>query len=470
MCSLSTLARRPFRRSFNHGASSRSTEVGSLSFLVRRARLVVGLVSCQLSLHSRFPAFQSGVVAFCRPAFPLNSRDLLDFQCTSAVFCRQRPRQLDPCPGVRAPTAVARGPSLHRAKPSRRLHGRTDFRFLLSRRSRSETAPRSSQTSCSTRIRAGMPNSRRRMKPRLCPMPSFEDFPHLRSAFDDFEGERSSSTQPKSAPPSSKPSSSPDTVMTTLPTLTDILLGVSPPPWTLSAFIAFLSQNHCLETLEFTMDTQRYASTYAEMSSQEGRNNECTSAMWERLMQSYIIPCAVREVNIPAHVRDRLLGISSRPHPPPPSELDEAGRIIFELMNDSVLLPFLESFCPAPTEPFGQHQIPSSTDSFSISRSRHTMPALSTSASLQADLEGLTDDSDTNSPPPTTEPMTPPATPSTTNDWGFANSSGTIRNAVAAHNMGWKKMGAKLGFGRKSSSRRSTPTSSGSAQANRSSL
>lgn len=42
------------------------------------------------------------------------------------------------------------------------------------------------------------------------------------------------------------------------PNLREILANTSPPPWTLAAFMAYLSNNHCLETLEFTMDSGRF--------------------------------------------------------------------------------------------------------------------------------------------------------------------------------------------------------------------
>src|SRR4051794_20383280 len=44
------------------------------------------------------------------------------------------------------------------------------------------------------------------------------------------------------------------------PTLAEVLANAAPPPWTLSAFTGYLSQNHCLETLEFTLDANRYRS------------------------------------------------------------------------------------------------------------------------------------------------------------------------------------------------------------------
>ncbi|KAJ4857449.1 regulator of G protein signaling domain-containing protein [Trichoderma breve] len=247
--------------------------------------------------------------------------------------------------------------------------------------------------------------------------------PRPLSAFEDFN---ESSYTPYSRPTSfssSSEASSPRYNMTGRPpTLNEILLDTAPPPWTLSAFMAYLSQNHCMETLEFTLDAQRYASVYEQSladatSADDGRERVC--AWWEKLMQVYIVPCAPREVNIPAQVRDRLLRVPYGPNPPHPSELAEAGRIIYELMNDSVLVPFLHG----------------------------------------ADVEPLSADSEGNSPS-VTEPMTPPTTPPTS-EWTFSATHGGFHRAVAAHNKGWKKVGAKLGFNRKSSNRRTTPTSSG---------
>lgn len=228
------------------------------------------------------------------------------------------------------------------------------------------------------------------------------------------------------------------------PTLTEILLDTSPPPWTLSAFMAYLSQNHCMETLEFTLDSQRYAVFYDQLTAEDPpsrESNDRVCSWWEKLMQVYIIPCAPREVNIPARIRDNLLKVQSGPSPPHPSELNEAGRIVYELMNDSLLVPFLQSVAPMHLETSGDDGVRS--------------PRFHTHST---ELEGLTDDSDGTSPP-AMEPMTPPTTPPTS-DWGFQASPGGFQRAVAAHNKGWKKVGAKLGFTRRASSRRSTPTSS----------
>ncbi|KAJ6781900.1 hypothetical protein PWT90_11062 [Aphanocladium album] len=282
--------------------------------------------------------------------------------------------------------------------------------------------------------------------------------PRPSSAFEDFY-EIDTYSRPASEVFASRPGSPRYTMAAHQPpTLTEILLDVSPPPYTLTAFMAYLSQNHCMETLEFTLDAQRYANFYQELASEAesaADANARLSALWQKLMQVYIVPCAPREVNIPSRVRDRLLMTHYNPVPPHPSVLDEAGRIIYELMNDSLLVPFLESVAPLHAE-HSEEQVRSPRS--------HTTGKSRTSQNLE--FEGLTDDSEGNSPS-TNEPMTPPTTPPTTSDWGFHASPGGLQRAVAAHNKGWKKVGEKLGFTRKASSRRPNATSSSSGLGSR---
>src|ERR1700712_5657694 len=65
------------------------------------------------------------------------------------------------------------------------------------------------------------------------------------------------------------------------PTLQEVLSNTAPPPWTLSAFMAYLSQNHCLETLEFTMDANRYSKHYKEMVEKEAQTPYSPQIMQE---------------------------------------------------------------------------------------------------------------------------------------------------------------------------------------------
>ena len=132
------------------------------------------------------------------------------------------------------------------------------------------------------------------------------------------------------------------------PTLAEILSNAALPPYTLSAFSAYLSHNHCLETLEFTMDASRYRKHYENSTvgsdvTTSDADKEFIKMLWKRLLDAYIVPDGPREVNLPSDVRDRLLYFSEPSSPPLPSTLDGAVGKIHELMEDSVLIPFLNS-------------------------------------------------------------------------------------------------------------------------------
>ena len=288
------------------------------------------------------------------------------------------------------------------------------------------------------------------------------------------------------------------------PALRDILSNSAPPPWTLSAFMAFLSQNHCLETLEFTMDAGRYRTAHdGALQDQETwarDSGEYVCLLWQKLMHAYIIPYGPREVNLPAHVRDRLLSLVATPTPPHPSELNEAVNIVYELMNDSLLVPFIESLSMLhPAQREDEHHQPQPSDSrqgrtrMRLTReqssssvndessrspkagflpllhlgrgSEHHQAARSSSSNETPERDvGLSDDTGSVGTPPGNEPMTPPTTPPTS-DWAFGTSPGSLHRAISAHNNGWKKMGAKLGLGRMTRSKRANTTSVTSAGA-----
>lgn len=327
-----------------------------------------------------------------------------------------------------------------------------------------------------------MPGKKRRGRslPYLTPSPSvspreLSPQPRFASSFRDRDTD--------SVMSASRPSSLAVLSSTTThrPSLHEILSNTAPPPYTLAAFMAFLSQNHCLETLEFTMDVDRYASEYAEiMTGQDTDQHLCS--LWAKMVNAYLVPSAPRELNLPAHVRDRLLAMNCHALAPHPSELDEAVRIVYELMNDSVLGPFLSSVAPpypsceevlleeknvsrhgrtrlhiphdsgsgrheeAAWSPkttflpfFGLHKGDSAT-----SGPHHLA---SSSAVLESAELGLTDDTCSTTSPrdgPVTPPTTPPAA-----DWGLPDSPNTIQRAIHAHNTGWKRMSEKLGLAHK---------------------
>jgi hypothetical protein len=135
------------------------------------------------------------------------------------------------------------------------------------------------------------------------------------------------------------------------PTLREVLADESPSPWTLGAFMAYLSQNHCLETLEFTIDATRYTTHYRKMLeidpqtplSPQTQDCEYVKMLWRKLLDAYVVPNAPREVNLPSNVRDRLISRPCIDTPPDAAELEPAAKIIYELMNESVLGPFLNA-------------------------------------------------------------------------------------------------------------------------------
>src|SRR5699024_2465221 len=108
---------------------------------------------------------------------------------------------------------------------------------------------------------------------------------------------------------------------------------------------------------------------------------------WQRLLQTHIVPGAPREINIPDNVRDGLIASSQRPgstdnddnddDPPDPALLDPAVQQMHELMNDSILLPFLrdcsspESVRPLSTSCLNAHSTLTSKRSSDDTRSEH---------------------------------------------------------------------------------------------------
>lgn len=92
------------------------------------------------------------------------------------------------------------------------------------------------------------------------------------------------------------------------PTLDDILSDKAPHPYSFSSFVGFLSQNHCLETVEFTMDVARYAEKYASGKSSRAELNK----MWRRIVDAYIRVDGPKELNLPCDMRKRITGIGSR--------------------------------------------------------------------------------------------------------------------------------------------------------------
>jgi hypothetical protein len=277
------------------------------------------------------------------------------------------------------------------------------------------------------------------------------------------------------------------------PTLDEVLANVAPPPYTLSAFMAYLSQNHCLETLEFTMEANRYRESYYALIDRLGPNalaaesaeSQHMHMLWQRLLTAYIFPGSPREINLSSEVRDALLQYSNVTAPPPPETLDSAVKRIHDLMEESIFLPFINSHTTSPSmmpsEPFMAPEdifaLSSSTlDEHPMKRVRsrvskrispqsslkdlpatgHSRSTMSlgavhaigkrTSGALSTSMESasLTDDSSPQSSPTAEEPMTPPTTPPA------SEPHLPIQSPKLRTENPWKKMGMKLGFKKRS--------------------
>lgn len=286
------------------------------------------------------------------------------------------------------------------------------------------------------------------------------------------------------------------------PNLHEILAGTAPAPYTLPSFMAFLSSNLCLENLEFTMDAGRYAKHYAKMLSKAGpgaepaaKDRDYVKLLWVRLIDAYIAPNGSREVNLPSNVRDPILSAATEPMPPAPQTLDLAVRKIYELMDESVLGPFLNSCAEAEAAASWQNRqtttvsAPAHEDHgprFHMTRkSRESSPphnsadghnssgmyrmthpkslfsskhstALVTSNSNTSDPNlttswsgpGMTDDSGSTGSPTNESPMTPPLSPPSSDLPSSLSSS----PKHGRDNGMWKKLGRLSGMGKKKSS------------------
>ncbi|BCS24693.1 regulator of G-protein signaling domain-containing protein [Aspergillus puulaauensis] len=286
------------------------------------------------------------------------------------------------------------------------------------------------------------------------------------------------------------------------PTLDEVLANTAPAPYTLSAFMAYLSQNHCLETLEFTMDAKRYREAYDSVSRQLGQfpvTTDCPETrhlcmLWQRLLSAYIVPGSPREINVSSEVRDYiLLRHANQAIPPQPSMLDAAVKLVHDLMEESIFMPFLNAHSSSThvlplADPLFSHDdshvtivsnpsldehavkrvrskggrlsprasrelgspVSSSPPAGHLPRSNFSINAVTsrgksvhrTSTQPSSTASGdstLTDDSGSLQSS-TGEPMTPPTTPPSSEPGMQASSP---KNRV---DNPWKKMGMKLGF------------------------
>lgn len=366
-------------------------------------------------------------------------------------------------------TGRSRASSERAGKPSRRSSRIRSWRRAMIRRK---------QTPLSSNYSSSPDNSPRSSPRSSCTISGWEaDDEGAMSADDHLPSGSTSVGSPEHERRGSDLYSSPSR-----PTLGEVLSNSAPHPWTLSAFTAFLSQNHCLENLEFTMDAERYRDRYDAMMARSAKTSSSPDAeecsylrmLWQRMMDAYVIADGLREINIPSHVREALLSLPNHTAPPEPDGLEIAVKIIYDLMEESVLVSFLNEVpppkYPEPTEALlhGSLKRRGSSKERKMKRSRSrirasppagglempfslhhssTLSRLSTTSNLTTGLikasraashvssgsgdGSLTDDSASASSPPG-EPMTPPTTPPASD---VGSSSPRSRGDIT-----WKKM------------------------------
>lgn len=132
------------------------------------------------------------------------------------------------------------------------------------------------------------------------------------------------------------------------PDFNHILSGHAPEPYTLESFVDYLSQNHCIELLDFLSESKTYIDAHrasapdicpTRMTSDSRRLGK----QWKTLMSTHIVPGAPDELNIPAYIRTRLLDNTEvMISPPSPTAYEPAMRYAYELLTESVLLPFIQ--------------------------------------------------------------------------------------------------------------------------------
>ncbi|TIA40448.1 hypothetical protein D6C79_07444 [Aureobasidium pullulans] len=127
---------------------------------------------------------------------------------------------------------------------------------------------------------------------------------------------------------------SPDLILTGTMTIQmeDILANRVPTPWTYASFVAYLSDNYCLEILQFALAAAQYKERYDFISSIPGRRVSLPSQesqdlliLWTSLVETYLLPDGEREVNLPSQIRDPIIGYTLEQRAADPQVLDHVS-------------------------------------------------------------------------------------------------------------------------------------------------
>lgn len=148
----------------------------------------------------------------------------------------------------------------------------------------------------------------------------------------------------------------------------DILANRVPTPWTYASFVAYLSDNYCLEILQFALAAAQYKERYDFVSSIPGRRVSLPSQesqdlliLWTSLVETYLLPDSEREVNLPSQIRDPIIGYTLEQRAADPQVLESAILATWELMEGLILSSYvsgvpLQSCLPGASQPSGRFE------------------------------------------------------------------------------------------------------------------
>lgn len=150
----------------------------------------------------------------------------------------------------------------------------------------------------------------------------------------------------------------------------DILANRVPIPWTYASFVAYLSDNYCLEILQFALAAAQYKERYDFVSSIPGRRVSLPSqesqdllVLWTSLVETYLLPDGEREVNLPSQIRDPIIGYTLEQRAADPQVLESAILATWELMEGLILSSYVsevspQSCLPVESQPSGRFERP----------------------------------------------------------------------------------------------------------------
>ncbi|ODQ67357.1 regulator of G protein signaling superfamily, partial [Nadsonia fulvescens var. elongata DSM 6958] len=143
------------------------------------------------------------------------------------------------------------------------------------------------------------------------------------------------------------------------PSLDDILADKLTSPYNLASFMGYMSQQHCLETLEFILDTQKYRNYY--ISAEYSKTH--LKRIWKRIIDTYVNFNSPKELNLPSDIKDILLKQTDTTlenedaNPPSPDDFGPAYKVVKMMIKENPYLGFICSFkttctCYNDTRPF----------------------------------------------------------------------------------------------------------------------